>query len=207
MDVTGPTATVGHVSGELDPRELRVSDAEREHVGELLQRAVGQGMLTVTEFDERMTAAMAARTRGELNMVLVDLPGARVEGRPARAGEPVVLRNSMSNLQRRGSWTVPDRLVLRSRFGNTILDLSEADLPGPAVDLELNDVGSNITIVLPLGGTVDAGELQVSMGSLQNAITTGGRGKLHLTLHGKVRMGSVTVRTARSGLGRRFLGA
>lgn len=57
-------------------RDLRASDAEREHVGELLQQALSQGRITIAEFDERMGAAMAARTRGELDAVLVDLPGA-----------------------------------------------------------------------------------------------------------------------------------
>lgn len=64
----------------MDSRDLRVSDAEREHVGELLQRAVGQGMLSLGEFTERMDSVLAAKTRGELNQVLVDLPG--IEIRP-----------------------------------------------------------------------------------------------------------------------------
>ncbi|NMM84496.1 hypothetical protein B2J88_08980 [Rhodococcus sp. SRB_17] len=59
----------------MEARNLRVSDAEREHVGELLQKAVGQGMLSLGEFTERMDTALAAKTRGELNAVLADLPG------------------------------------------------------------------------------------------------------------------------------------
>ncbi|AOW91700.1 hypothetical protein BFN03_00695 [Rhodococcus sp. WMMA185] len=59
----------------MEARDLRVTDAEREHVGELLQRAVGQGMLSLGEFTERVDTALAAKTRGELNAVLADLPG------------------------------------------------------------------------------------------------------------------------------------
>ncbi len=55
-----------------------MSDAEREHVGELLQRAVGQGMLSLGEFTERMDTVLAAKTRGDLNQVLVDLPGIQI---------------------------------------------------------------------------------------------------------------------------------
>ncbi|MXQ75254.1 DUF1707 domain-containing protein [Rhodococcus rhodochrous] len=62
----------------MEPRDLRVSDAEREHVGELLQRAVGQGMLSLGEFTERMDTVLAAKTRGDLNQVLVDLPGIQI---------------------------------------------------------------------------------------------------------------------------------
>ena len=73
-------------AGPVGDRELRVSDAEREHVGQLLQRAVGLGMLSLGEFTERMDTALAAKTRGELNAVLVDLPGMRVAGTPQPAG-------------------------------------------------------------------------------------------------------------------------
>ena len=62
----------------MEARDLRVSDAEREHVGQLLQRAVGQGMLSLGEFTERMDTALASKTRGELNSVLADLPGMQI---------------------------------------------------------------------------------------------------------------------------------
>ncbi len=55
-------------------RELRASDADREAVVRRLQRAVGEGRLTLTEFDERVRAAYAAGTRGELDDVAHDLP-------------------------------------------------------------------------------------------------------------------------------------
>ncbi|SEL83855.1 DUF1707 SHOCT-like domain-containing protein [Rhodococcus maanshanensis] len=72
----------------MDARDLRVSDAEREHVGQLLQRAVGQGMLSLGEFTERMDTTLAAKTRGELNAVLVDLPGIQLVGEHAPQAVP-----------------------------------------------------------------------------------------------------------------------
>jgi hypothetical protein len=72
----------------MDARNLRVSDAEREHVGQLLQRAVGQGMLSLGEFTERMDTTLAAKTRGELNAVLVDLPGIQLVGEHAPQAAP-----------------------------------------------------------------------------------------------------------------------
>ncbi|MBM4602617.1 DUF1707 domain-containing protein, partial [Rhodococcus hoagii] len=73
----------------MEARDLRVSDAEREHVGALLQRAVGQGMLSLGEFTERMDTALAAKTRGELNAVLVDLPGMQIDPGYVAGGYPV----------------------------------------------------------------------------------------------------------------------
>jgi hypothetical protein len=64
---------------------FRVGDADREQVAGLLQQAVGQGMLTLDEFSDRMDAALAARTRGELSAVLIDLPGMQA---PASAPPP-----------------------------------------------------------------------------------------------------------------------
>jgi len=56
-------------------RDVRASDSERELVVERLQRAVGSGRLTVAEFEERVAAAYAATTRGELAELTKDLPG------------------------------------------------------------------------------------------------------------------------------------
>ena len=56
-------------------RDVRASDAERELTVERLRRAVGNGRLTIEEFDERAAQAYAARTRGELADLTRDLPG------------------------------------------------------------------------------------------------------------------------------------
>jgi len=64
--------------------DLGASDAERDHVIELLQRAVGQGMLDLDEFSERTDAVLRARTRSEVNAVLFDLPAPVVDGNVAR---------------------------------------------------------------------------------------------------------------------------
>lgn len=55
-------------------RDLRVSDVERQAVVRRLERALRDGRLTVVEFDERMQATYAARTRGELEDLTEDLP-------------------------------------------------------------------------------------------------------------------------------------
>lgn len=51
-----------------------MSDTDRERVARRLQKALGEGRLTVDEFDERAAAAYAARTRGELDDLVADLP-------------------------------------------------------------------------------------------------------------------------------------
>jgi len=53
---------------------LRVSDADRGAVADLLARHYGDGRLDQAEFDERVTRAMAARTGGDFQGLLDDLP-------------------------------------------------------------------------------------------------------------------------------------
>jgi hypothetical protein len=55
-------------------RHVRASDADREEVVRQLTRGLQDGRLTVDEFDERVQAAYAARTLGELDDLTGDLP-------------------------------------------------------------------------------------------------------------------------------------
>lgn len=65
-------------SDPIAARDLRVSDSERSHVIGLLQRATGLGLLDLDEFNRRSAAAIASRTRADLNSLLLDLPGLRL---------------------------------------------------------------------------------------------------------------------------------
>lgn len=53
---------------------LRASDADREAVVTLLTQALGEGRITSDEFDGRVEAAYAAKTRGDLDVLTTDLP-------------------------------------------------------------------------------------------------------------------------------------
>ncbi|MEZ5092612.1 DUF1707 domain-containing protein [Nocardioides sp.] len=58
-----------------DQTRLRLSDAEREEAARLLGEHFAAGRLTADEHAERLDAAYAARTRGELPVLFADLPG------------------------------------------------------------------------------------------------------------------------------------
>jgi hypothetical protein len=57
-----------------DPR-IRASDADRDRTAALLREHHAAGRLTAEEFNERLDKAYAAKTLGELDELLVDLPG------------------------------------------------------------------------------------------------------------------------------------
>jgi hypothetical protein len=54
---------------------FRVSDADRDRAAALLRDHYAEGRLSAGELDERLTAALSAKTSGELRRVLADLPG------------------------------------------------------------------------------------------------------------------------------------
>ncbi len=56
-----------------DPR-IRASDADRDRVAALLREHHAAGRLTAEEFGERMDRALEARTLGELDELMTDLP-------------------------------------------------------------------------------------------------------------------------------------
>jgi hypothetical protein len=57
---------------------IRASDADREHVADRLRRAAGEGRLRTEELEQRLEAALGARTYGQLDAVVRDLPGRRL---------------------------------------------------------------------------------------------------------------------------------
>lgn len=65
--------------------DLRASDAERDSVAVQLREHFVQGRLTLDELKGRLDTALTARTRGQLEGVLADLP----RKPPARAPKPV----------------------------------------------------------------------------------------------------------------------
>lgn len=74
-----------------DPRSIRIGTAEREQAVKALGEHFAQGRLEPAEFEERMTAAYAARTASELDRLFDDLPAAPGQypsGRPPAAHDP-----------------------------------------------------------------------------------------------------------------------
>lgn len=55
---------------------LRASDADRDRVAERLHKAATEGRILAHELEERLATALRARTYGELDSVVADIPGA-----------------------------------------------------------------------------------------------------------------------------------
>ena len=84
----------------------RVGDAERARTVDLLKEAHVVGYLTLAEIDERLSAALAARTRDDLERLLADLPS---EWRARQEGSQAVVPRAAG--PRRDAPPFPVRLV------------------------------------------------------------------------------------------------
>jgi hypothetical protein len=143
--------------GEQKP-ELRVSDADREATVVRLREAGGEGRLTLEELAERVEAAEASRTRGELDALTADLPEspawrhAPVADLPRRERRWIVA--IMGGETRKGRWRPSRRTNAIAVMGGIDIDLREAELADGAEILALPIMGA-VTIVVPEGVSVE----------------------------------------------------
>jgi hypothetical protein len=147
---------------------LRVSDAERHAVAEILRDAAAQGRLTLEELEERLESAYASRTYGDLVPLTADLPDAvpprpagtsvspRPTGRPSPRPTPtgpVPTRSSsiavMSNVSRRGAWRTEGDHTAFSFWGSIVIDLRQATWPDGLVINAWAVMGSIEVIIDP----------------------------------------------------------
>ncbi|GIF01499.1 hypothetical protein Ari01nite_89630 [Paractinoplanes rishiriensis] len=129
------------------------SDGEREQAAELLQRACGEGRLTLEEFGVRVGAVWAAETGDELVRATAGLAPTPIVG-SARTVESVF--TIFSENKRRGRWRLRDRrLGLRTMFGATELDLREVLTDQSVIEIGGFCAFGEVKIIVPEGVEVD----------------------------------------------------
>ncbi|MFE9093979.1 DUF1707 domain-containing protein [Streptomyces sp. NPDC007264] len=124
----------------VTPAELRCSDADRDRVADILRDALAEGRLTAEEHAERVEGVLSAKTVGDLERFLRDLPMGH-PSRTAAAYMPAPPRPTpgaipgeadenvvavFSGALRRGRWRPGRRLHAYAVFGSVEIDLSEA---------------------------------------------------------------------------------
>ena len=157
------------VAGDGSGAGVRVSDRERDAVVQQVQTAFAEGRLDDTEFDERMRAALTSRTRGDLDVLLTDLPAetAAPGAAPAAAGRgpgrvAIALKSSV---RRGGRWRVPERYTTVVYKGSGWLDLRAAELSGPVTTFVAVAYKSRVTILVPPGLRVEMTGFGVTQGA------------------------------------------
>jgi DUF1707 SHOCT-like domain len=182
--------------------DLRVSHGDRDRVVEVLRVAAGDGRLTAEDLDERLEAALTARTHGELAALTTDLPAIPDSAPGAPVPEPKDLARidcHGSNVKRDGRWLVPQRMQVRVSGGSVTLDFTEAVISQPSLLIDADVNASRLTLVTPPGVVVDTEEVAADGSYLKVRAHRGPDVPviLRIQVSGKVSGGHITARPPR----------
>jgi hypothetical protein len=201
------------MTGEVSPADspgplrpagggLRASHEDRDAVVEQLRVAAGDGRLTAQELEERLEAALTARTYAELAELTTDLPvaagaaGLAAPGPPPQARELVRMSVTSGSSQRDGRWVVPRRMECNVTSGNIKLDFTEAVLTGRTLRIDAEVRSGNLTLVTRPGIVVDADDVAIGSGNVRVRAPWGAEVPeiLRIELTGLVRSGTIMAR-------------
>ena len=120
---------------------LRASDADRDQVAALLHAAYAEGRLTFEEHDERVSAALKAKTFDDLEDLTTDLvpmaPSRAVDRRPQPGQhDPRPMATAiLGDTKRVGPWRVTPVTQANVCIGSVLLDLTEATFEASVVEI------------------------------------------------------------------------
>ncbi|MFJ5775982.1 DUF1707 domain-containing protein [Streptomyces sp. NPDC093094] len=141
--------------------ELRCSDADRDRVADILREALAEGRLTADEHAERVEGVLAARTVGELEVFIRDLPAAHAHragpyAAPHRPTAGAIPADPDDNVVavfaaavRKGRWRAGRRIHAYAVFGSVEIDLSEALFEYQQVVIKAFSVFGSVEIRVP----------------------------------------------------------
>ncbi len=152
----------------MRPSDMRASHADRERVAELLRQAAGDGRIDIDELEQRLEQVFAAKTYGELEPIVRDLPDARPPAVPAtqpvplgnvpdRVGGVATSQNAVAifgGAERKGMWVVPSKFTAVAVFGGVDIDLTQARFEGREVQIDAVAIFGGIDIKVPEDVTV-----------------------------------------------------
>ncbi len=147
-----------------DPGALaeRVADADRDRAVTQLRESVVEGRLTLDEFSERVGSALQARTRGDLQALLADLPQARQGTEHLPEPSTLAPRRKrrwyvavMSGHSTKGRWRVSGKTNAVAVMGGCDMDLRQAEIEGSEVEITAVAFWGGIDITVPEGFEVE----------------------------------------------------
>ncbi|MFD9006835.1 DUF1707 domain-containing protein [Streptomyces sp. NPDC059582] len=185
------------------PPGLRASHADRDRVVDVLSAAAGDGRLTAEELDERVGAALSARTLGELAVLTADLPAG---DHGAGVKDLVRIEQHGGSAVRADGWVVPRRMVIDSSWGDVTLDFTRAVIAHDTLRVDLDMSGGALRLVTRPGVVVDTDSLVMEYARIRTRPAGGPDVPvvLRTEIVGRMRYGRVVARPPRRTLLRRF---
>lgn len=147
----------GEPGDQPDAARVRVSDADRQRVAELLRDAAGEGRLEIAELEERLEAAWNAKVAADLAPLLADLPAGQQARAPAPTPRPAprgdLARHDhsvaiMGGQDRTGSWEIGPTHTAVVVMGGADLDLREVRFASPETLITAVAVMGGIDVVV-----------------------------------------------------------
>ncbi|MFJ8312510.1 MULTISPECIES: DUF1707 domain-containing protein [unclassified Streptomyces] len=193
---------------------MRASDAERERVAESLRDAVAEGRLDMEEFEQRLEAAYKARTHGELEPLVRDLPAPGTVGPaapvtrptendtdvhwPSRIGHPPTSKGGFAlwgGFSRKGNWTVARKFTAFAMWGGGDIDLREARFEDRETVIRLFTIMGGIGVTVPpeLNVQVKGFGIMGGVGGSARTSTEGTPGSPHVKIIAYALMGGIGV--------------
>lgn len=191
-----------------DRPEIRASDQDRDRIAEMLRVAVSEGRIDLEELQERLDRTYTARTLGELDDVVADLPQSGVlvpttvtAPLPASTGV-LQLHTRSGKIRHAGRWAVPPHISAKAgRWGTVRIDFTQAECAYREVhvELEITSWFGDIVIKVPYGWYVnDDDVVRRLMGAVHNrAPISPAQADVTVRLTGYVQTGDVWVRYRR----------
>ena len=187
---------------------LRASHDDRDRAVEVLRVAAGDGRITADELDERVGAALTARTYGELAALISDLPAAPgslplTPGSPPGAGaapkDLVRIRSDISNVRRDGPWLVPKRMEVRANLGTVTLDFTEAVISWPSLEIDADIQTGTLILVIAPGILVSTDDLAIKTSTVKVDAPWGPEVpvRFRIDVSGRASIGTITARPPR----------
>jgi len=115
----------------------------------MLGEALADGRISHDEHSQRLSAALSARTLGELAGLTTDLAAPEHQPVHLDGGQP--LAALFTTAERSGRWVVPATLTCVAAFGEVVLDLREALLQDRHIVLSVYALFGRVRIVVPSG--------------------------------------------------------
>jgi hypothetical protein len=116
----------------------------------VLASALAAGRLTHAEHADRLDAAYAAKTLGDLVPLTRDLPAEDQDSTGLAAStDSARVAARFSKVIRSGRWVAGRRTRLTAHFGALIVNLNEAVLPGREVTLEIDAFCGKLVVIVP----------------------------------------------------------
>jgi hypothetical protein len=149
-----------------EPVGIRASDADRDRIADILREALAEGRLDAEEHSDRIDSVYRAKTLGELEPLVRDLPaasggtGTAAGSSPSGASvygygpdDPTAPTESLvavfSSSTRKGRWRIGRSMRAFALFGNVEIDLTEAVFGQRTTVINATSIFGNVEVRVP----------------------------------------------------------